>query len=180
MGKNKKWIQLAIFAVIVIIGALTLVSNLYMSDKKPVQGSKAPDFTLLGLDGKTYKLSDQKGKVVVVNFWGTFCEPCRDEMPALERQRAKWAGKNVEIWGLNLDEPRVAVQNFVSQYKVTFPILFDKNEENRKRYGVSQYPTTFFVGPDGKIAVIRIGEMDEPFIEQTITTLLKTTADIKS
>ncbi|TVY11702.1 thiol-disulfide oxidoreductase ResA [Paenibacillus cremeus] len=180
MGKNKKWIQIAIFAVIVVIGALTLISNVFLSDKKPVVGSKAPDFTLLGLDGKTHKLSDYKGKVVVVNYWGTFCEPCRDEMPALERQHAKWAGKNVEILGLNLDEPRVAVENFINQYKVTFPILFDKNEENRKKYGVSQYPTTFFIGPDGKIAVIRIGQMDEPFIEQTLTTLLKTTAEIKS
>jgi peroxiredoxin len=173
MGKNKKWIQITIFAVIIVVGALTLASNLFMTDKKPTVGAKAPDFTLLGLDGQTHKLSDARGKVVVVNFWGTFCEPCRNEMPALERQHVKWAGKNVEIMGLNLDEPRVAVENFINQYKVTFPILFDKNEENRKRYGVSQYPTTFFVGPDGKIAVIKIGEMTEPFIEKTLTTLLR-------
>ncbi|CAG7611927.1 Thiol-disulfide oxidoreductase ResA [Paenibacillus solanacearum] len=173
MGKNRKWIQIAIFAVIVAVGALTLVSNLFFSDKKPEVGSKAPDFTLLGLDGKTYKLSDAKGKVAVVNFWGTWCEPCRNEMPALERQHAKWAGKNVEFLGLNLDEPRVAVQNFISQYNVTFPILFDKNEENRKRYGVTQYPTTFFIGTDGKIAEIKIGEMTEAYIDSTLTTLLK-------
>lgn len=80
--------------------------------------------------------------------------------------------KNVEILGLNLNEPRVAVENFVNQYKVTFPILLDKNEETRKRYGVSQYPTTFFIKPDGKIGVIRVGQMDEAFIDQTISSLL--------
>lgn len=173
MGKNKKWVQISIFAVILIVGAFTLMSHLFSSDKKPTVGAKAPDFTLLGLDGKTYKLSDYKGKVVIVNFWGTFCEPCRNEMPALERQHAKWAGKNIQILGLNLDEPKIAVENFISQYKVTFPILFDKGEENRKRYGVSQYPTTFFVKPDGKIGAIRIGEMDEAYIEQTIQSLLQ-------
>ncbi|SCW27642.1 Peroxiredoxin [Paenibacillus tianmuensis] len=172
MGKHRRWVQISIFAVIIVIGALTLASNLFGSDKKPTQGSEAPDFKLLSLDGATRKLSDYRGKVVVVNFWGTFCEPCRNEMPALERQRAKWKDKNVEILGLNLDEPRVAVENFVSQYKVTFPILLDKNEETRKRYGVSQYPTTYFIGPEGKVDVIRIGEMDEAYIEKTITSLL--------
>lgn len=172
MGKQRQWIQIAIFAVIVAIGALTLTSQLFSSDKKPTQGAQAPNFKLLGLDGSTYELSDFKGKAVIVNFWGTFCEPCRDEMPALERQHAKW-GDQLVVLGLNLDEPRVTVENFISQYKVTFPILMDKNEEIRRRYGVSQYPTTFFVGPDGIVSQIRIGEMDEPFIEQTVAAMLK-------
>ena len=172
MGKHRQWVQIAIFAVVVLVGGWTLVSNVFFSDEKPKVGSKAPDFKLMSLDGQTRQLADSKGKVVVVNFWGTFCEPCRNEMPALERQKAKWAGKNVEILGLNLDEPRVAVENYIKQVNTTFPILFDKNEEVRKRYGVSQYPTTFFVKPDGKIGVIRIGEMNEQYIDQTIASLL--------
>lgn len=172
MGKHRQWFQIAIFAVILVIGALTLTSQLFSGDKKPTQGAQAPNFKLLGLDGKTYELSDFKGKAVVVNFWGTFCEPCREEMPALQRQHAKWGDKLV-VLGLNLDEPKVTVENFISQYKVTFPILMDKNEEIRKRYGVSQYPTTFFVDPDGTVGQIRIGGMDETFIEQTVASLLK-------
>ncbi|MEK8127444.1 thiol-disulfide oxidoreductase ResA [Paenibacillus filicis] len=172
MGKHRQWVQISIFALVLLIGGWTLLNNLFHADKKPTTGSTAPDFKLASLDGQTRELSDLKGKVVVVNFWGTFCEPCRNEMPALEKQKAKWAGKNVEILGLNLDEPRVAVESFIRQYNVTFPILFDKNEETRKRYGVSQYPTTFFVKPDGKIGEIRIGEMDEAYIERTITSLL--------
>lgn len=172
MGKHRTWIQIAIFAVVILVGGWTLTNNLFFSDKKPTEGASAPNFKLVGLDGNMKELAELKGKVVVVNFWGTFCEPCRDEMPALERQKEKWAGKNVEILGLNLNEPRVAVENFVNQYKVTFSILLDKNEETRKRYGVSQYPTTFFIKPDGKIGVIRVGQMDEAFIDQTISSLL--------
>jgi peroxiredoxin len=171
MGKNKKWVQLAIFAVIVVIGALTLGNNLFLSDKKPTIGSKAPDFTLVGLDGNQHQLSDYKGKTVVLNFWGTFCEPCRDEMPALDRQHEKWKDKNVVVLGSNIGERPVSVKSFIEQYNIKFPILLDDREEIRKRYGVKDYPTTFFIKPDGKVGHIQIGEMTEGFIEQTITSL---------
>ncbi|TDF99306.1 thiol-disulfide oxidoreductase ResA [Paenibacillus piri] len=171
MGKNKRWVQLVIFSAVMIIGALTLINNLYAKDKKPVEGSKAPDFALAGLDGKKHQLSDFKGKTVVVNFWGTFCPPCKNEMPAIQHQYDKRNVQQVEFLGLNLGESKITVQNFVEQYKISFPILLDDNEEIRKRYGVMQYPTTFFIGPDGKIAKIRIGEMDEAFIEQTIASI---------
>ncbi|AFH62035.1 redoxin domain-containing protein [Paenibacillus caseinilyticus] len=172
MGKHRQWIQISILAVILVIGGLTLANNLFSKEEKPVAGSAAPNFKLLGLDGKTHNLSDYEGKPVVVNFWGTFCEPCRNEMPALERQHAKW-GDKVAILGLNLDEPKVAVENYVKETGVTFPILFDKEETMRKRFGVKEYPTTFFLNGDGTIAAIKVGEMDEPFIERTLTSLLQ-------
>jgi peroxiredoxin len=171
MGKNKRWVQLAIFSAVLIIGALTLINNLYAKDKKVVEGSSAPDFTLVGLDGKKHQLSDYKGKTVVVNFWGTFCPPCKDEMPAIQHQFDKRDPQKVEFLALNLGESKITVQSFIDQYKITFPILLDDREETRKRYGVMQYPTTFFISPDGKIANIRIGEMDEAFIEQTIASI---------
>ncbi|MCS7462425.1 thiol-disulfide oxidoreductase ResA [Paenibacillus doosanensis] len=171
MGKNKRWVQLAIFAVVVVIGAFTLFNNLYATDKKPVEGSKAPDFTLVGLDGKQHKLSDYKGKTVMVNFWGTFCPPCKNEMPAIQQQYDKLNKQNADFLGVNLGESKITVQSFIDQYKIHFPILLDDKEETRKRYGVMQYPTTFFIAPDGKIATIRIGEMDEAYIEQTLATI---------
>jgi peroxiredoxin len=171
MGKHKRWLQLTIFAAVLVIGALTLINNLYATDKTPVEGSTAPDFSLVGLDGKQHNLSDYKGKTVMVNFWGTFCPPCKDEMPAIQNQFNKRDAQNVEFLGLNLGESRITVQNFVDQYKITFPILLDNNEETRKRYGVMNYPTTFFINPDGKIAKIWVGEMKEPFIEQTLVSI---------
>lgn len=171
MGKNKRWVQMAIFTVVIVIGALTLINNLYATDKKPVEGSKAPEFTLVGLDGKQHQLSEYKGKTVMVNFWGTFCPPCKDEMPAIQNQYDKLNKQNAEFLALNLGESKITVQSFVEQYKINFPILLDDKEEVRKRYGVMQYPTTFFIDPEGKIAKIRIGEMDEAFIEQTLASI---------
>jgi peroxiredoxin len=171
MGKNKRWMQLTIFSVVIVIGLLTLINNLYATDKRPVEGSKAPDFTLVGLDGQQHKLSDYKGKKVMVNFWGTFCPPCKNEMPAIQHQFDKRDSQNVEFLGLNLGESKITVQGFIDQYKISFPILLDDNEATRKRYGVNQYPTTFFIAPDGKIAKIMIGEMNEAFIEKTLASI---------
>jgi peroxiredoxin len=171
MGKNKRGIQLLIFSIVIVIGALTLINNLYATEKKPVEGSKAPDFTLLDLNGKQHKLSDYKGKTVMVNFWGTWCPPCKDEMPAIQHQFDKRDKQNVEFLALNLGESKITVQSFVDQYKITFPILLDDNEATRKRYGVSQYPTTFFITPDGKISKIMIGEMTEAYIEKTLASV---------
>jgi len=138
-----------------------------------VQGDKAPDFSLIGLDGKEHRLSDYKGKAVLVNFWGTFCPPCKEEMPAMQRQYEKTNRDSIEFLAVNLAESPITVQNFISQNKITFPVLLDDKEEIRKKYGVINYPTTFFVGPDGKIASIKVGMMSEEFIEQTIAQVTK-------
>lgn len=173
MGKHKKWIQLVIFAAVLIIGGLTLAGNLFQDNKKPVQGDKAPDFSLVGMDGKTHKLSEYKGKTVLLNFWGTFCPPCKDEMPAMQKQYEQSKREDIEFLAVNLAESPITVQNFISQYNVTFPILLDDKEEIRKRYGVINYPTTFFIGPDGRIASVKVGQMTEEFLEQTVALATK-------
>ncbi|WP_068775361.1 thiol-disulfide oxidoreductase ResA [Paenibacillus sp. FJAT-26967] len=173
MKKNKKWIQIIILSIVLIIGVYTIVSNLTSSDdnKYPVEGSKAPDFTLAGLDNKTYKLSDYAGKAVLINFWGTFCPPCKKEMPALQSQYNLSKDKNVEFLEVNLDASRVTVQSFIDQYNLTLPILLDSEHVVRKQYGVVEYPTTLFIKPDGTIMKIHKGEMDEPFIENMLKKL---------
>ncbi|WP_248925379.1 thiol-disulfide oxidoreductase ResA [Paenibacillus hamazuiensis] len=173
MGKHRKWVQIVIFAAVLVIGGFTLFSNLFQDNKKPVQGDKAPDFNLVGMDGKTHKLSDYRGKTVLVNFWGTFCPPCKEEMPAMQRQYEKTKREDIEFLALNLAESPITVQNFISQYKVTFPILYDDKEEIRKKYGVINYPTSFFISPDGKIAEVKVGMMTDDYLQQTIAQLTK-------
>jgi len=170
LGKHKRWVQLGIFAVVLVIGVLTIINNLSSSDSKsyPQVGDKALDFTLVGLDGQTHKLSDYKGKPVVINFWGTFCPPCKEEMPALQRQYEKWGSQGVVFLEVNVDTSKVTVQGFMDQYKLNLPVLLDAKEKVRKMYGVMDYPTTFFVGKDGKISVKKIGQMEESFIDTTI------------
>lgn len=173
MGKNRKWIQTAILAVVLLIGGWTIGTSLFGdTEKAPQAGDKAPSFAVKGMDGKTLKLDDLKGKPAVVNFWGTFCEPCRNEMPALQKQADKWAPSGLAVIGMNLGENAVTVKSFIEQYKVRFPVYLDEEEAVRKRYGVMYYPTTFFLKPDGTVFRIKVGEMDEAYIDQTVSDLL--------
>ncbi|RKN84624.1 thiol-disulfide oxidoreductase ResA [Paenibacillus ginsengarvi] len=171
-GRNK-WIQGIILTAVLLIGGYTIGSSLFAKEDIPREGSTAPDFSLTGLDGSKVSLSDYRGKPVIVNFWGSWCEPCIREMPAIQRQYEKWKDKGLVVLGLNLDESRVTVQSFVQQTGVTFPVLFDKELRMRDRYAVRYYPTTFFIDPQGKIVKIAVLEMDDAYIEQTIQPLLK-------
>jgi peroxiredoxin len=173
MKTNKKWLQITIFAVVLVIGVFTIINNLSASgDKKyPQVGDKAPNFTLLDFDGNAHKLSDYKGKPVLVNFWGTFCPPCKEEMPALQRQYDKWSSQGVVFLEVNLDTNKITAQSFMEQYKLSLPVLLDTKEEVRKDYGVLEYPSTFFIGADGKIAYKKIGEMQEAYLEETLASL---------
>ncbi|MCR8642335.1 redoxin domain-containing protein [Paenibacillus sp. N1-5-1-14] len=175
MKKNKKWIQLLIFGFVLVIGAFTVFSNLKSETVKPPKvGDKAIDFTLQGLDGQTYQFSDiQKGKVIVMNYWGTFCPPCKAEMPALQRQQDKWKDKDVLILGMNMDNSRVTAQQFLDELNLNLFSLHDEKDVVRKQYGVKDYPTTFFIGRDGKIKEIRVGEMDEPYIDRMISQIVQ-------
>lgn len=173
MGKNRKWIQISILAVVLLIGGWTIGTAVFGKNGKiPQAGDKAPAFSVKGLDGSTLKLSDLKGKPAIINFWGTFCLPCREEMPALQKAADKYGSSGVKVIGINLGENAVSVQSFLEQYKVKFPIYLDQDETIRKRYGVMYYPSTFFLLPDGTIHTVKVGEMDEAYIDQTVAALL--------
>jgi peroxiredoxin len=171
---RNRTIQLVILAVIAVIGLFTIVSNLSSGRVKyPQVGEQAPDFTLTGLDGKAHKLSELKGKTVILNFWGSYCEPCKREMPALQKQYDKWKSQGVEYVGSNIGENAITVRGFLDQYKLTLPVWLDQDQAVRKMYGVSEYPTTFFIAPDGRIAKKQVGEMNEAFIDSTLAELAK-------
>jgi peroxiredoxin len=158
-----------ILMAIFVLGGLALADNLFSNDTIPREGSKAPNFTLPGLDGQDYKLSDYKGKIVVLNFWGTYCPPCVKEMPLIQSYYEKY-NKDVEILAINENDPVVSVKAFVRQYELTFPILLDKDTIRRK-YGVMYYPTTIFINESGIIETIFEGEMSEAFISSTLTSM---------
>lgn len=173
MGKQKKWAQTLILAALLLVGGFTIGRTLFEGNAAaPQPGGQAPEFTVKGIDGNTYKLGSLKGKPVVLNFWATYCEPCAAEMPALQRQADRWTAEGVHVIGMNLAENAVTVQGFLREYNLRFPIYMDKDESIRKAYGVYQYPTTFFIRPDGTVMEIKIGGMSEDYIAQTISALL--------
>jgi peroxiredoxin len=106
-------------------------------------GSKAPDFELKTLSGENVKLSDYRGKKVMLNFWATWCAPCKEEMPDME-EFYQQNGKEIEILAVNID-PQFNVQQFVNEFGITFPILLDDKDEVNTMYQLLTIPTTYFI-----------------------------------
>jgi peroxiredoxin len=127
-------------------------------------GAKAPDFELKTLTGETVKLSDLKGKKVMLNFWATWCPPCKAEMPAME-QFHKEAGNEVVILAVNID-PHLDVQAFVDENKITFPIPLDAEDTVNEMYQVLSIPTTYFIDTKGNIGNKYIGAMNHDTMKQ--------------
>jgi thiol-disulfide isomerase/thioredoxin len=133
----------------------------------------APGFVLKDLHGKTARLTDYKGKLVLVNFWATWCAPCQMEMPELVKLQAKYAERGLQIVGLTYEpEGRALVSRVSQKFKINYPLLFG-NENLSKQYGVLEVlPVTVIVGRDGKI-IDRVSGMIKPEeFEQKIVPLL--------
>lgn len=171
MVAGKKWVQIAVLALVVLAGGVSIGNALFNREQIPREGSKAPHFKVVDLEGTARSLSDWAGKPLVLNFWGTFCPPCTEEMPALQRQAAKWAKQGVGVVGVNLGENAVTVRSFVRQYGIQFPIYMDADDTVRKAYRVNQYPTTFFIEPGGRIYKVMIGKMDEATMDSIMEAM---------
>jgi peroxiredoxin len=121
-------------------------------------GALAPDFSLTSLAGETVRLSDFRGKPVVLNFWATWCAPCRREMPALEQIWQQGGAGDVVVIGVDQGESPQRVQRFIDEeVNVSFPILLDSDYKVGDAYFVRSLPTTLFIDPKGFIQEIRLG-----------------------
>ena len=127
-------------------------------------GAKAPDFELKTLAGDTVKLSDLKGKKVMLNFWATWCPPCKAEMPAMEEFH-KEVGEDIVILAVNID-PHLDVKAFVDENKITFPIPLDEEDTVNETYQVLSIPTTYFIDTKGNIGNKYIGAMNLDAMKQ--------------
>lgn len=127
----------------------------------PAVGQVAPDFTLTGLDGKPYTLAALRGKVVIVNFWATWCPPCRAEMPSMELLHRELADEGLVMLAVNIEKDgRQTVPKFLATNAHSFPILVDEKEEIQKRYGVYKFPESFVIRKNGIIDDKVIGAID--------------------
>ena len=114
-------------------------------------GGAAPDFTLKSKSGKNIKLSEYRGEVVMVNFWASWCGPCRQEMPALEQLYSKYKDLGFVILGVNIDEDSGKAVGMLNKIPVSFPILFDSNKKISDLYDVTAMPTTYLIDRDGNL-----------------------------
>ena len=133
-----------------------------------------PDFTLDTLDGGKFKLADHIGQPVVVNFWATWCLPCRAELPAFEQVYRNNRTQGLVVVGVDVAESPDAVAQFVAEAGLTFPIALDTSGETTELYRIQGMPTTFFVGRDGQIKDMVIGgPLTQAAIESRVAELMK-------
>ena len=148
--------------VLVIILSLKLNDSAEFSNQVAIEsGIPAPDFTFPGLDGKMVSLSDYKGKVVLVNIWATWCPPCVDEMPSMEKLYRKFKGENFEILAVSIDEPGPkAVAPFMEKTRLTFPALIDSKGAIKPVYRISGIPESFIIDKHGILIKKIVGPLD--------------------
>lgn len=136
----------------------------------PVPGKlPAPDFQLMDTEGRQHRLSDYRGRTVILNFWTTWCPPCREEIPSMNRAWQKLQHEDVVILAINVGEDEDTIFVFTADYPADFPLLLDADGAVIAQWPVKGLPTTYVVAPDGSIAYRAVGgrEWDEPgFLEQ--------------
>jgi thiol-disulfide isomerase/thioredoxin len=122
-------------------------------------GGVAPDFTLQTVDGAPVRLSDLKGKPVWINFWATWCVPCREEMPAMQELYDQYHDRGLAILAVNMEEDAPTVRRWIDSGGYGFTFVLDADGQQTKRYNVTAAPTSYFVGPDGVIHDLKLGQI---------------------
>ena len=135
-------------------------------------GQLAFDFALDDVSGQRVKLSDLRGHPVVVNFWATWCPPCRQELPALQSAYQRFRDKGVILVGVDLKENAETIQNFTTQFGLTYPLLLDRDGAVSERYQVRGIPTTVIVDADGVVRARHVGPLTEDKFAEYVTPLL--------
>ncbi|MCC7105757.1 MAG: TlpA family protein disulfide reductase [Chloroflexi bacterium] len=135
-------------------------------------GHPAPDFTVLGEDGREHRLSELRGQVVLLNFWATWCGPCRSEMPELERTYQTNRGKGLNVIAMNFRETVPEAQAFFKELRLSFPIWLDRTGSVAELYRARGLPSTFLVDRAGIIRFVRVGPVDQTMLENQLGTVL--------
>lgn len=138
-----------IFKTILVISfALVFSTSATYAASQKISG-KAANFTLKSRSGKNIKLSELRGDVVMINFWASWCGPCRQEMPLLEKIHKKYKKLGFTLLGVNVEQDTKAAKRYLKDVKVSFPVLFDKTNKTSKLYNVSAMPTTVLIDRNG-------------------------------
>ena len=145
---------------LLVLAAWAFAQVAAAAEFRPWVGEPTPPLALEDMQGRAHRLSDYRGKVVLVNFWATWCAPCRDEMPSIERLRASLAGEPFEVLAVNLAEPRSRIERFLAQMPLSFPVLLDRNSRTAKAWRARMLPASYLVDATGRIRAVHYGELD--------------------
>jgi len=161
-------------AVLLALTVLTAV-GMEAAAALPVVGAKAPDFASKSDSGRNVRLSELRGQVVLVNFWASWCSPCRQELPLLNRIYAQYRAAGFMLLAVNVDDNRKDAEAMLKRLELRFPTLFDGNKNVAKLYGVDTMPATLVIDRDGRVRYVHRGYYDgyERKYEQQVRELLK-------
>ena len=171
--------RLPVFPIVAVAVALALLALLTYGVVSQGRGAldkgPAPDFTLTTFDGQTISLSDYRGQVVVINFWASWCPPCRDEAPVLERLWRRYRDQGVMFIGVDYIDTEREARAYIAEFDITYPNGPDLGSRAANDYHIQGVPETFFVTKAGRIAHVHIGALDEGTLVSWIERLRRMT-----
>ncbi|HHB91227.1 MAG TPA: redoxin domain-containing protein [Anaerolineae bacterium] len=141
--------------------AIATLAGVKNRGTQPAEGHNAPNFAFRYPDGSTYTLADFQGQAVIVNFWATWCPPCRREMPGLVKAYEAYKEEGLMILEVDVADPPEAVAQFVQEYNMTMPVILDQREEVTRLYRTNSFPTSFFIDREGVIQLRWVGYLPE-------------------
>ena len=157
-----------------VAGAAGLPQSWSMGSRVPTVGTPVDEFRLTDLDGKTHSLSQYRGKVVLVNFWATWCKPCTTEMPAMQASFDKLRDKGFVVLAINELEDDAKVRDHIKQYGHTFPVLMDRDNKVANQFGVFGLPVSVFIDQQGRVQeYIKGGLLTEQMINDLVAKIQK-------
>jgi peroxiredoxin len=141
-----------------------------LDSQAPIVGEMAPDFALRRTDGTTVRLSDLRGKVVYVNFWASWCVPCRKELPDIQAVYGEKQSQGLEVLAINVKDDSGTATKFFSDRELTLPLLLDRDGSVYDQYKLQGLPDSFFVDREGRIASLQYGQVTSENIRDRLTT----------
>ncbi len=159
-----------------LLGLLLILASACSRDKTvdagPSVGALAPDFSLVDPSGQTVSLKDLRGKSVLINFWATWCYPCREEMDDLQAIHERYKDNGVVVLGINVREKEGVVREFINRFNITYSILLDEEGKVSDIYNVFGIPSSLFIDKNGVIRDIIMGQMNEEMIAEKVDKLI--------
>jgi cytochrome c biogenesis protein CcmG/thiol:disulfide interchange protein DsbE len=140
--------------------------------KPSASGNLAPDFTLTDLDGKQLMLSDYKGKVVLLDFWATWCTPCRDEIPHFVEMQNKYGPQGFQVIGISMDDDAKPVRKFYQEYKLNYPVALGDDKLAERFGGMLGLPVNFIIDRQGRIYAKHLGATGATVFDEDVSKLL--------